>query len=177
MKIQNPARDTSPASLRTPTDLKGSDTKKISEALNALVANSFVLYLKTKNFHWHMNGPNFRDYHLLLDEQADQIFATIDPLAERVRKIGRKTIHSFAHIGRLATIKENDSDFVRPLDMLLELAADNKATAAAMRKAHSICDDAHDIATASLLEMYVDETERRTWFLFESAAGADSTGH
>ena len=124
-----------------------------------------------------MSGPHFRDYHLMLDERSDQIFATTDPLAERVKKLGKRTIHSIGHIGKLQTVQDNDAEFVGPLDMLRELMNDNKAMAASMRKAHQLCDDQKDIATASLLEVYVDETERRTWFLFEASRGADTSGH
>ncbi len=167
----------SPSALDTPTDLSGQATRAIADALNGLLADAFALYLKTKNFHWHMSGPHFRDYHLMLDEQSDQIFATTDPLAERVRKLGQRTIRSIGHIGELQTIKDNDAEFVGPLDMLRELMNDNKAMAASMRKAHELCDDQKDIATASLLEVYVDETERRTWFLFEASRQADPSGH
>lgn len=170
-------KDTNPMALKTPTDLKANVAKKICDAINEIVADSFLLYLKTKNFHWHMSGPHFRDYHVMLDEQSDQIFAAIDPLAERVRKLGHTTLRSIAHVGRLATLKDNDKPFVSPLEMLRELADDNKHVATAMRKAHEICDEGKDIATASLLEIYVDETERRTWFLFEASTAADSTGH
>ena len=163
--------------LRTPTDLPADATVAIAQRLNKLVAAALALYVKTKNFHWHMSGPNFRDYHLLLDEQADQIFATIDPLAERVRKLGRTTLRSIGHIGKLSDIADNDRDFVSPIDMLDELLNDNKAMAAAMRDAHALCDEHHDSGTAGLLELYVDETERRTWFLFEAARGADTSGH
>ena len=166
-----------PSALDTPTDLSGQATRAIADALNGLLADAFALYLKTKNFHWHMSGPHFRDYHLMLDEQSDQIFATTDPLAERVRKLGQRTIRSIGHIGELQTIKDNDAEFVGPLDMLRELMNDNKAMAASMRKAHELCDDQKDIATASLLEVYVDETERRTWFLFEASRQADPSGH
>ena len=169
--------DTDKASLRTPTDLKQASVQKICDALNPIIADSFLLYLKTKNFHWHMSGPHFRDYHLLLDEQSDQIFAAIDPLAERVRKLGQTTLRSIAHVSKISTLRDNDKPFVSPLDMLTELAEDNKKVATAMREAHHICDDARDIATASLLEVYVDETERRTWFLFEASRGADPSGH
>ena len=167
----------SPSALDTPTDLSGQATRAIADALNGLLADAFALYLKTKNFHWHMSGPHFRDYHLMLDEQSDQIFATTDPLAERVRKLGQRTIHSIGHIGELQTVKDNDAGYVGPLDMLRELMNDNKAMAASMRKAHELCDDQKDIATASLLEVYVDETERRTWFLFEASRRADTSGH
>jgi starvation-inducible DNA-binding protein len=163
--------------LHTPTDLPDKAVSEIVSRLNPLVADAYVLYVKTKNFHWHMSGPNFRDYHLLLDEQGDQIFATIDPLAERVRKLGRKTLHSIGEIRRAARIKDNDDEFVAPFDMLIELMEDNKAMAAAMREAHEICEDAKDSGTASLLEVYIDETERRTWFLFECARGLDQSGH
>ena len=154
--------------LDTPNDLEEGGREKVAEALNRLVADSFALYIKTKNYHWHMSGRHFRDYHLLLDEQADQIFATIDPLAERVRKIGGNTIRSVAHIAQLQRVKDNDEDFVAPKDMLLDLEAENKKMAKNMREAHQIADDAEDVATASLLETYIDETERRTWFLFET---------
>lgn len=166
-----------PSALDTPTDLPGQATRAIAEALNGLLADAFALYLKTKNFHWHMSGPHFRDYHLMLDEQSDQIFATTDPLAERVRKLGQRTIHSIGHIGELQTVKDNNAEFVGPLDMLRELMNDNKAVAASMRKAHQLCDDQKDVATASLLEVYLDETERRTWFLFEACREADASGH
>lgn len=165
------------AALATPTDLKPNDVKDVAEALNGLVADAFVLYLKTKNFHWHVSGPNFRDYHLLLDEQAEQIFASIDPLAERVRKLGAKTLRSFDEILRLKSIDENGSDFVSPADMVQELLQDNRAMAEAMRKAHKTCDDAEDVASASLIEVYLDETEKRIWFLFETGRAADPTGH
>jgi starvation-inducible DNA-binding protein len=154
--------------LDTPSDLKEKGREKVAESLNRLVADAFALYIKTKNYHWHMSGRHFRDYHLLLDEQADQIFATIDPLAERVRKIGGNTIRSVAHIAQLQRVKDNDEDFVAPKDMLTDLIAENKKMAKNMRDAHTIADDAEDVATASLLEVYIDETERRTWFLFET---------
>lgn len=154
--------------LDTPSDLKEKGRQKVAEALNGLVADAFALYIKTKNYHWHMSGRHFRDYHLLLDEQADQIFATIDPLAERVRKIGANTIRSVAHIAQLQRVKDNDEDFVAPKDMLTDLLAENKKMAQTMRDAHQVADDADDVATASLLEVYIDETERRTWFLFET---------
>ena len=168
--------DTSPAALKTPSDISA-EAAPVAAALNRILADSFALYLKTKNFHWHMSGPHFRDYHLMLDEQSDQIFATTDPLAERVRKLGGATIRSIGQIAKLARIKDNDAAFVSPLDMLAELTADNRAVAASMRKAHELCDDHKDVATASLLEVYIDETERRTWFLFEASRGADNTGH
>jgi starvation-inducible DNA-binding protein len=163
--------------LSTPTDLPEKAVSDIVAQINPLVADAYVLYIKTKNFHWHMSGPNFRDYHLLLDEHGDQIFASIDPLAERVRKLGSKTLHSVGEITRLARIKDNEADFVTPYDMLIELMEDNKAMAAAMRAAHQCCEDNDDCGTASLLEVYIDETERRTWFLFECARGLDESGH
>ena len=165
------------SALKTPTDIGDKDVATITAALNRIVADTFVLYIKTKNFHWHMNGPHFRDYHLLLDEQADQIFATIDPLAERVRKLGQPTIRSIAQIAKLATIKDDDRPFVPPLEMLDSLADDNKAVTARMRETHALCDDAKDIGTAALLEVYIDESERRTWFLFEASRAGDGSGH
>ena len=163
--------------LATPTDLKKSATQDISGAMNAILADVFALYLKTKNFHWHMSGPHFRDYHLLLDEQADQIFAMTDPIAERVRKLGGTTIRSIGHIARLQRVLDNDAEFVEPEDMLAELVEDNKAMASRLREAHGVCEDHEDIATASLIEVWIDETERRTWFLFEASRHGDSTGH
>ncbi|GAB3539825.1 Dps family protein [Spirosoma fluminis] len=154
--------------LDTPSDLEEKGREKVAEALNALVADAFALYIKTKNYHWHVSGRHFRDYHLLLDEQAAQIFATIDPLAERVRKIGGTTIRSVAHVAQLQRVKDNDEDFVEPKDMLLDLVNENKRMAKNMRDAHQIADDAQDVATASLLENFIDETEQRTWFLFET---------
>jgi starvation-inducible DNA-binding protein len=128
----------------------------------------FGLYLKTKNFHWHVSGPHFRDYHLLLDEQGDQIFATTDAIAERVRKIGATTLRSIGHVSRLQRIQDNDADFVTPMDMLAELRDDNRQLTGRMREIHDLCDEAGDVATASLLEVWIDEAERRTWFLFEA---------
>jgi starvation-inducible DNA-binding protein len=156
------------APLATPTDLTAKAIKDLAGALNATLADVFALYLKTKNFHWHMSGPHFRDYHLLLDEQADQIYAMTDPIAERVRKIGGSTLRSIGHIARLQRVSDNDAEYVEPLDMLAELREDNKALAARMREVHNVCEEHRDIATASLLEVWVDETERRTWFLFEA---------
>ncbi len=158
-----------PRPLKTPTDLPNDSALAVSKALNGLLADAFALYMKTKNFHWHVSGPHFRDYHLMLDEQADQIFATTDPLAERVRKIGGKTLRSIGQIGQTQSLKDNNEDYVAPRDMLLELMEDNKKVAEAMRDAHKLCDDHDDVATASLLEVYIDETERRTWFLFEAS--------
>jgi starvation-inducible DNA-binding protein len=169
--------DTSPLALNTPAGISANAANIIAAELNHVIADTFALYLKTKNFHWHMSGPHFRDYHLMLDEQSDQIFATTDPLAERVRKLGGRTVRSIGHISKLMRIKDNDADFVSPLDMLAELMADNKAVAAGMRKAHALCDEHNDVATASILEVYIDDTERRVWFLFEATRGADDTGH
>ena len=156
------------APLGTPTDLKANATRDISGSLTVLLADMFALYVKTKNFHWHMSGPHFRDYHLLLDEQADQIFATTDALAERARKIGGTTLRSVGHIGRLQRVLDNDAEFVTPLDMLAELRDDNKQLAAHLRETHGLCDEHGDVASASLLETWIDEAERRTWFLFEA---------
>jgi starvation-inducible DNA-binding protein len=175
-KASKPGDKVSP-SLDTPTDLPSNAVTALSAAINGILADAFALYLKTKNFHWHISGPHFRDYHLMLDEQADQIFATTDPLAERIRKLGGTTLRSIGQVSKLQSIKDNDATFVPPLDMLRELMNDNKAVAAAMREAHKLADDNEDVATASLLEVYIDETERRTWFLFEASRGADRTGH
>ena len=155
--------------LDTPTDLPQEAVDKVSKALNGLLADAFALYLKTKNFHWHVSGRHFRDYHLMLDEQADAIFATTDPIAERVRKLGGITLRSIGQIGKLQTIQDNNEDYVPPREMLRELMEDNKKMAAAMRKAHKLADDNEDRGTAQLLELYIDETERRTWFLFEAS--------
>jgi starvation-inducible DNA-binding protein len=165
------------ARLNTPTDLSEKAVEDVSAALNALLADTFALYVKTKNFHWHISGPHFRSYHLLLDEQSEQILKSVDDLAERVRKIGGTTIRSIGHIARLQRLRDNDEDFVEPGDMLCELLADNKATVENMRKAHKLADDHEDVATASLLEVFIDEAERRSWFLFEASRGADSSGH
>ena len=156
------------APLRTPTDLGSDATEDVSAALNLLLADFFALYLKTKNFHWHVSGPHFRDYHLLLDEQADQLYATTDPIAERVRKLGGTTLRSIGQISRYQRVKDNDADYVTPLDMLAELRDDNQRLAARMREAHGVCDEHGDVATASLLEVWIDEAERRVWFLYEA---------
>jgi starvation-inducible DNA-binding protein len=156
------------APLATRTDLSRVATKDITAAMNAILADVFALYLKTKNFHWHMSGSHFRDYHLLLDEQADQLFAMTDPIAERVRKIGGLTLRSVGHIARTQRVLDNDAEYVEPLDMIAELADDNKTLAARLREAHNVCDEHRDVATASLIEVWIDETERRTWFLFET---------
>src|SRR3954468_9134177 len=154
--------------LDTPTDLPQAAVDKISTSLNTLLADAFALYLKTKNFHWHVSGRHFNDYPLMLDQQSDAIFATTDQLAERVRKLGGITLRSIGQISKLQTIKDNNEDYVPPREMLRELMQDNKHVAAAMRKAHEVCDDAGDVASASILENFIDETERRTWFLFEA---------
>ena len=159
-------------SLDTPTDLSSEAVRDISQKLNEVLSDVFALYLKTKNFHWHVSGSHFRDYHLLLDEQGDQIFAITDDIAERVRKIGGLTLRSVGNIARLQTLKDNDEDFVAPHDMLRELMNDNKALVASMREAHEIADNGGDVATTSLLENWIDEAERRTWFLFEATRNA-----
>jgi starvation-inducible DNA-binding protein len=156
------------APLETRTDLSQAAVKDISAAMNAILADVFALYVKTKNFHWHMSGPHFRDYHLLLDEGADQLFAMTDPIAERVRKIGGLTLRSIGQIGRTQRVLDNDAEYVEPLDMIAELAEDNRTLAARLREAHDVCDEHRDIATASLIEVWTDETERRAWFLFET---------
>lgn len=176
-KKTNDLRARRKAPLATPTDLKAAATKDIAAAMNGILADVFALYLKTKNFHWHMSGPHFRDYHLLLDEQADQIYAMADPIAERVRKLGATTLRSIGHIARTARVLDNDADYVEPLDMLAELRDDNKTLAARLREAHNVCDEHRDIASASLIEVWIDETERRTWFLFEASRQGDATGH
>ena len=176
-KVTQLKRGKPAANLDTPTDLDDTAVKEVSEALNGILADSFALYLKTKNFHWHVSGPHFRDYHLMLDEHAAAIFATTDPLAERVRKLGGTTLRSIGHISKVQTLADNDDQFVGPNEMLRELMADNKTVAAAMRKAHELCEEHKDAASASLLEIYIDETEKRTWFLFEASRKADATGH
>lgn len=165
------------ASLATPTDLTSEATRDIGGAMNAILADVFALYLKTKNFHWHVSGPHFRDYHLMLDEQGDQLFGMTDPIAERIRKVGATTLRSIGHIARLQRVKDNDAEYVEPLDMLAELRDDNKELAARLREAHNVCEEHRDIATASLIEVWIDETERRTWFLFEASRRGDATGH
>jgi starvation-inducible DNA-binding protein len=159
------------APLTIPTDLTRSATKDIAGTMNAILADVFALYLKTKNFHWHMSGSHFRDYHLLLDEHSDQLFAMTDPIAERVRKLGGLTIRSIGHISRLQRVLDNDADYVDPPDMIAELAEDNQTLAARLREAHNVCDEHRDVATASLIEVWIDEAERRTWFLTEIKRG------
>lgn len=160
------------ASLATPSDLPRNAVSDVSTALNALLADMFALYLKTKNFHWHMSGPHFRDYHLLLDEQASQIFATTDALAERVRKIGAGTLRSIGHVHRLQRIADNDAEFVAPDRMIAELGADNRQLTTLLREAHRICDEQNDVSSASLIENWIDEAEQRSWFLFETVRNA-----
>ena len=156
------------ADLKTPTDLKSNETKSVAQALNAALADSYALYLKTKNFHWHMSGPHFRDYHLLLDDQSQQILAITDAVAERVRKIGATTLRSTGQVGKLQRLADNDADFVTPSDMLAELREDNLRLVGFMIATHELCDEHGDVATASLLENWIDEAEQRAWFLFES---------
>jgi starvation-inducible DNA-binding protein len=162
--------------LQTPTNLSSNATRDVAAALNLLLADAFALYVKTKNFHWHMSGPHFRDYHLMMDEHADQIFATTDDLAERVRKVGGTTLRSIGHIARLQRVLDNDADYVSPLDMLAELRDDNKQFAAHLREAHDVCDENGDVASTSLIENWIDEAERRTWFLYESSRRGDEPG-
>jgi len=169
-------KKTSQPRLMTPTDLGANATKDLSGALNALLADIFALYMKTKNFHWHMSGPHFRDYHLLLDEHSDQIFAMTDVIAERVRKVGGNTLRSIGDIARRQRLADNDAPYVDPLDMLAELREDNQRLIAAMRETHDVCDEHNDVATASFLENYIDEAERRVWFLYEASRHGSPTG-
>jgi starvation-inducible DNA-binding protein len=175
VRTLEPRRTAAP--LDTPTDLSKEAVRDLSAALNALLADTFALYVKTKNFHWHVNGPHFRDYHLLLDDQAAEIEKSIDILAERVRKIGGTTIRSIGHIAKLQRVEDNDADFVAPFDMLRELMDDNKAHIEHMRTAHKLADEHEDVATASLLEVFIDEAEKRCWFLFEASRKPDPSGH
>ncbi|HEU5017763.1 MAG TPA: DNA starvation/stationary phase protection protein [Pseudolabrys sp.] len=163
--------------LATPTDLGANARKDLSGALNAVLADIFAIFMKTKNFHWHMSGPHFRDYHLLLDEQSAEIFATIDVIAERVRKLGGMTLHSIGDIARHQRLADNDAPYVEPQDMLAELRDDNQRLIGAMREAHDLCDDHNDVATASFLETFIDEAEKRVWFLYEAGRRGDPTGH
>jgi starvation-inducible DNA-binding protein len=171
VRALQPGDKVTPA-LDTPTDLSAEAVRDISAKLNVVLADVFALYLKTKNFHWHVSGPHFRDYHLMLDEQSEQIFSITDDIAERIRKIGGLTLRSIGHIARLQTLEDNDESFVPPLDMLRELMHDNKALVASMRVAHEIADEHEDVATTSLLENFIDQAERRTWFLFEASRAA-----
>jgi starvation-inducible DNA-binding protein len=161
------------APLATPTDLSTKATEDVTGAMNAILADVFALYLKTKNFHWHLSGPHFRDYHLMLDEQAAQLLAMTDVVAERVRKIGGVTLRSIGQISRMQRILDNDADYVAPLDMLAELCEDNRSLAARLRETHDVCGEHRDVATTSLIEVWIDETERRTWFLFEASRTGD----
>jgi starvation-inducible DNA-binding protein len=163
--------------LASPSDLKGTAARDIAAAMNGILADVFALYLKTKNFHWHVSGPHFRDYHLLLDEQAEQLFAMTDATAERVRKVGARTITSVGHIARLQRVRDNDAAYVEPSDMLAELCEDNRALTTRLREVHNVCEEHGDVATTSLIEVWIDETERRTWFLFEAGRRGDSSGH
>ena len=172
----NNAKTRRTAPLKTPTDLGANAVKDISGALTILLADMFALYMKTKNFHWHVSGAHFRDYHLLLDEQADQIFAVTDAIAERVRKIGGTTLRSIGHIGRLQRVSDNDADYVTPLDMLAELRDDNLQLITHMRETHELCADQGDVASVSLLEVWIDEAERRAWFLFETGRRGEAAG-
>jgi len=180
--MNKPATERSPkdrqkAPLLTPTDLSAAATKNITAAMNGILADVFALYLKTKNFHWHMSGPHFRDYHVMLDEQADQLYAMTDPIAERIRKVGGTTLRSIGHIARAQRVLDNDADYVEPSDMLAELCEDNRTVATRLREAHNVCNEHRDIATASFIEVWIDETERRTWFLFEASRPGDASGH
>jgi starvation-inducible DNA-binding protein len=163
------AKDRRKAPLQTPTDLGSNASRDITAALNVLLADMFALYMKTKNFHWHVSGPHFRGLHLMFDEQAEQIFATTDEIAERVRKVGGLTLHSIGEIARLQRIADNDADYVDPLDMVAELRSDNQALVASLRETHELCDEENDVATASLIENWIDQAERRVWFLYETA--------
>ena len=169
--MTNKARKT--ATLETPSGLPPEAVRDIPPALTALLADVFTLYLKTKNFHWHMSGPHFRDYHLLLDEQATQIFDIADTIAERARKVGGTTLKSIGHVAKLQRLRDNDAEFVTPRDMLAELREDNKQLTASLRELHELCDEHGDVATASLIEVWIDEAERRVWFLFEATRRAE----
>jgi starvation-inducible DNA-binding protein len=165
------------ARLQTPTDLKSNATKDIAGALNAILADTFALYLKTKNFHWHVSGPHFRDYHLMFDEQSAELLASTDELAERVRKVGGNTLRSIGDIARHQRLSDNDATYVTPDDMLAELREDNQRTIQSMREAHDLCDEHNDVATASLLENFIDAAEKRVWFLYEAGRKGEPTGH
>jgi starvation-inducible DNA-binding protein len=177
LKKSQEMKDRQRSPLETPTDLSPAATRDVSGAMNAILADVFALYLKTKNFHWHLSGPHFRDYHLMFDEQGEALFAMTDPIAERVRKIGGTTITSIGHIKRIQRVSDNDAAYVEPEDMLAELCEDNKMLATRLREAHDLCDEHRDIATASLIENWIDETERRTWFLFEAGQRGMRVGH
>jgi starvation-inducible DNA-binding protein len=170
------AKERRKAPLATPTDLGSNATRDISGALNALLADVFALYMKTKNFHWHVSGPHFRDLHLMFDEQGAELFAMTDEIAERVRKVGGITLHSIGNIARMQRIPDNDADYVDPLDMVAELRSDNQALIASLRETHELCDEENDVATASLIENWIDQAEKRVWFLFETSRKGDP-GH
>ncbi|GAA5444595.1 DNA protection during starvation protein [Microbulbifer sp. NBRC 101763] len=165
------------AQLNTPTDLSESAREDITSAVNTLLADTFGLFMKTKNFHWHVSGPHFRDYHLLFDDQSEEVLDMTDALAERVRKLGGTTLRSISHIAKLQRSTDNNSDFVDPQDMLAELCEDNQELVAFMREVHELCDDHHDVATASLLEEFIDQSEKRAWFLFEASRRSGLTRH
>jgi len=165
------------SAIKTPTDLDAEATKNIAAVMNDILADIFTLYLKTKNFHWHLSGPHFRDYHLMFDEQSEQLLAMTDPLAERMRKLGEPTIKSIGQISRSQKIKDNEEEFVEPIDMLIELCEDNKALTAHLREAHRICDEHNDAGTASLIEVWIDETEEHAWFLYETSRQGAATRH
>jgi starvation-inducible DNA-binding protein len=167
MATATPSKSRKNHALETPTDLSRGGVAEICDSLRGLLADVFALYVKTKNFHWHMSGPHFRDYHLLLDEHADQIFAMTDDIAERARKIGGTTLHSIGEIAKHQQLKDNNAEFVAPLDMLAELCADNQHLTKTLREAHQVCDEHEDVATTSLIEVWIDQSERRTWFLSE----------
>jgi starvation-inducible DNA-binding protein len=173
-KASQETRKRAQARLNTRSDLGSKAVMEISGSLNALLADAYALYLKTKNFHWHVSGPHFRDYHLMLDEQAAEILGSTDELAERVRKIGGTTLRSIGQIAKLQRVFDNDADYVDPLDMLAELREDNLQTAARMREAHGLCDENRDVASASILENFIDQAERRAWFLFEASRRSNS---
>jgi starvation-inducible DNA-binding protein len=175
-KTAGAARPKVRPSLATPSDLKDAATRDVTAAMNGILADVFAMYMKTKNFHWHMSGPHFRDYHVMLDEQSVQLFAMTDPIAERVRKLGGTTLRSIGQIARIQRTSDNDAAYVEPSDMLAELREDNKALTTRLREAHGVCDLHRDIATASLIEVWIDETERRTWFLFEAGRPSDTSG-
>ena len=168
MTTVNELQERQQSSFRTPSDISRDDVKALSGALNALLADVFALYVKTKNFHWHMSGPHFRDYHLLLDDQGDQLFAMTDDIAERVRKIGGSTLRSIGHIAKLQRVADNDADYVTPKDMLAELRSDEEGLVNRMLAIHQLCDDTNDVASASLIENWIDQSQRRIWFLFEA---------
>jgi len=172
-----PSRAKAAPALDTPTDLSTKAVEQMTQALNALLADTYALYFKTKNFHWHVSGPHFRSYHLLFDEQAKELFETTDDLAERVRKLGGSTLKSMAHSSKLQRLKDNEEDYVAPTDMLRELMSDNKSMMTNLREAHRIADDNGDIGTASMLEVFIDGAEKRNWFLFEASRNPDQSGH